>query len=68
MITRARPGRTLLPALCALCWPAFPAYASDESRANLLFVEAPETAKAIEDVHLRVNMFTIIANALAKSD
>ena len=40
MIARARRGRTLLLALCALCWSAFPAYASDESPANRLFVEA----------------------------
>ena len=49
MITRARSGRKLLLALCALCWLAFPAYASDESRANRLFVEAVKLIQTAEE-------------------
>ena len=49
MIARARPGRTLLLALCALCWSAFPVQASDESPANRLFVEAAKLIQVAEE-------------------
>ena len=48
MIARAKPGRTLL-ALCALCWLAFPAQASDESLANRPFVEAAKLIRTAEE-------------------
>ena len=48
MIARARPGRTLL-ALCALCWLAFPAQASDESLANRPFVEGAKLIRTAEE-------------------
>ena len=49
MTTRARPVRTLLLALCALCWLTFPVQASDESHANRLFVEAAKLIQAAEE-------------------
>ena len=49
MIARARLGRTLLLALCALCWLAFPVQASDESPANRLFVEAAKLIQVAEE-------------------
>ena len=49
MIARARSGRALLLALCALCWSAFPVQASDESPANRLFVEAAKLIRTAEE-------------------
>ena len=49
MIARARLGRTLLLALCILCWPTFPVQASDEAPANRLFVEAAKLIQVAEE-------------------
>ena len=59
MIARARPGRTLLLALCALCWLAFPAQASDESLANRPFVE---TAKLIRTAEEEAGFVRLVSN------
>ena len=46
---RTRRGRRFLfAAFCALCWLASPAQASDETRANRLFVEAAKLVQAAE--------------------
>ena len=45
---RATKRSLLLAAACALCWIAFPAQASDDTRANRLFVEAVKSIRAAE--------------------
>ena len=66
MIARARLGRTLLLALCALCWSAFPVQTSDESPANRLFVEAAKLIQAAEEEAGAARKFELLKRARHK--
>ena len=66
MIARAKPGQTLLLALCALCWSAFPVQASDESPANRLFVEAAKLIQAAEEEAGAVRKLELLKHARHK--